>query len=164
MLEIDRRVDQPRGKLDAELSQPFALPLLRRRVIDLEDAKTSIHQIASAVGEGVETRAQHDVLTNARLHRVRDHVLGQASTYTHPTDEYRQARPLQSLDKPIAQFLAVNASEIERQVIVQHPRRRLLTMQCPGNSRQHRGTARTVDHRTSTTTHRLPDHERPSDR
>ena len=67
--------------------QPLSLPLLRGRVVDLEDAQT-IH--AGPVRVGVEARPEHDELANAFFRRGRQRILGKASPHG---DEEAQPPP-----------------------------------------------------------------------
>ena len=71
------------------LGEPAPLLGLRRRMIELEDAQ--VLGPLEPIGEGVETRAQHQDLPHAFFDRTARRVLGEAAAHG---DEQAQAPPL----------------------------------------------------------------------
>lgn len=62
LLKVDRNVRHGGRDVDLRGGEHFALPLLRGRVVDLEDANV---RVRIAISEGVEPRAEDEVLADA---------------------------------------------------------------------------------------------------
>ena len=74
--EVDRGVGEICRSGEAAGFKQVALPLLRRGVVDLEDAKL---RVRVAVGEGVEACSEENVLCDALSDGVRERVFGVAA-------------------------------------------------------------------------------------
>ena len=77
-LEVDRHEPQKRRDAEAELDQALALPRLRTGLVDLEHAQAR-GELGPALGEGVQARAEDDVLRDAAGGLLRDEILDEAS-------------------------------------------------------------------------------------
>ena len=76
-LEVDGDVGEVAVESEIWLApQEFALPLLRRRVVDLEDTQVGV---GIAVGEGVEAGAEQDVLGDSARYGAGEEVFGVAA-------------------------------------------------------------------------------------
>src|SRR5262249_51113735 len=110
-------------------------------MINLEHSQP-VEQITTPVGKRIQTGAQDHVLANTVRHPRLDDVLPPASPHANPARERKQLRHRQLRPKPGSQRNTLLTPQPFRQVIVQHPRPRLLTMQPPRNSGHPRRTTR----------------------
>ena len=117
-------------------------------MVDLEDPQP-IQQIVTAVREGIEPSAQNHVLAHPGGGRPLHDVLGKPGPHTHPAAECRNERRGQLGLQTFAQRQPFPARQAGREIVVNDPRLGFLTMNGPGNRRQHRSAARapvTVPH------------------
>lgn len=110
-------------------------------MVDFEDPKT-IGEIASPIREGVETRTQNHVLLHPVNHRSLEDVLGYSSTNTYPAGKAQQGRAWQFRPYLIADLAALVSSEAQRDRIIEHPRRWLLSMKSSSRRSEHRRSTR----------------------
>lgn len=79
-LEIDRGERQGAGNADSCVAEPLPLPFLGSRMIDLDDAESGGFE-RIAIGEGVESSAEHDVLPDTALDGAGKLILRVAAAY-----------------------------------------------------------------------------------
>src|ERR1700722_1738786 len=78
-LEVDRHQSQPRGDTEALLDETSALPRLGAGLVDLEHPEVG-GDLGLALGEGIQTGAQDDVLANALAGLLGNQILDETST------------------------------------------------------------------------------------
>src|SRR4029077_14931357 len=132
--KVHGRIDQVRRMADTQLLQAEPLPGLGRRMIDLEDAQL-FEQVAAAMGKGIETGSEDHVLADTSSDALLDEVLRQACSDAKPPTKGAQIFRRQFHAQPPRYLIAITAGEQERELVVQHPWRRLLAMQSPHRGR-----------------------------
>ncbi len=89
-LEIDRGESKGVRQRDRRLSEPLALPRLRRRMIHLEDVQVFPEGVA--IGVSVEARPEHHQLANTASDRSRQGILGKTRSYGNEQAQHPAGR------------------------------------------------------------------------
>ena len=134
-LEVDRHEPQERRDAEAELDEALALPGLRAGLIDLEHQQAG-GELRPALGEGVEARAEDDVLPDAAGGLFGDEIFDEAGARHDGGAEGPRERAHVRAAAPSV----VRRRQLQADLVFEHVRRRIdLHVQRPPQGDPHRG-------------------------
>jgi hypothetical protein len=138
-LKVDRHQPQPVGHAVAELGQALPLPGLGPGLVDLEHPQPR-GEAGPALGEGVQARAQDDVLPDAAVGLLGHEVLDEPRPGHDPGPEPAGAL---GVHVPALAPVRVRVGQLQADLVGQHVRRRVdLDVHGPPQRDPHGGVVR----------------------